>query len=246
MKKLVGYITASLPENNFTVDLAFNMKDAGVDILELGIPFTDPVADGPVIEKANLIALKNGFKLKDLFEVSSKIAPEMKTLWMGYANPFYHYGIEKFFAKAQEFGVKGAIVPDFPFEESLKYNKLASHYEQALISFVAPTHSENRIKKVVEHSKEFVYMVAYAGITGSGVEEDLSDIIDNVRKYTKTPLFIGFGVDEKTAKAKAKNVDGVIVGSAFVKHLIDDSLSNNEKIQRITAIAKEIKEKINE
>jgi tryptophan synthase alpha chain len=165
---------------------------------------------------------------------------------MGYANHFYHYGVEKFFAKAQELGVKGTIIPDLPFEESFKYNKLASHYGQSLISFAAPTDSENRIKKVVEHSKEFVHMVAYAGITGSGQEEDLSDIIDNVRKYTKTPLFIGFGVDEKTAKEKSKNVDGVIVGSAFVKYLIDDSLSNSEKIQRITAVAKEIKEKINE
>lgn len=246
MKKLVGYITSSLPENNFTVDLALSMKESGVDILELGIPFSDPVADGPVIEKANLIALENGFKLKDLFEVSSKIAPEMRTLWMGYANPFYHFGVEKFFEKAQEFGIKGAIIPDLPLEEAIKYNKLAAHYEQSIISFVAPTHSEGRIKKVVEHSKEFVYMVAYAGITGSGQSEDLSNVIANVRKYTQTPLYIGFGVDEKTCKEKAIGVDGVIVGSAFVKHLIDDSLSNSEKIKRITTIAKEIKEKINE
>jgi len=246
LKKLVGYITASLPENNFTIDLALSMKDSGVDILELGIPFSDPVADGPVIEKANLVALENGFKLNDLFEVSSKIAPEMRTLWMGYANPFYHYGAEKFFAKAQELGVKGAIIPDLPLEEASAYTKLASKYEQSIISFVAPTHSEDRIKKVVEHSKEFIYLVAYAGITGSGIEEDLSDIINNVRKYTKTPLYIGFGVDEKTAKAKAQGVDGVIVGSAFVKHLLDDSLNYNEKIQRISLLAKEIKEKINE
>lgn len=246
MKKLVGYITSSLPENNFTIDLALQMKESGVDILELGIPFSDPVADGPVIEKANLIALENGFKLKDLFEVSSKIAPEMRTLWMGYANPFYHYGVEKFFQKAKEFGIKGAIVPDFPFEEALRYSKLAQEYEQSIISFVAPTHSEERIKEVVQNSREFVYMVAYAGITGSGQSEDLSNVINNVRKYTKTPLYIGFGVDENTAKEKAKDVDGVIVGSAFVKHLIDDSLSNSEKIKRISSIAKEIKDKINE
>lgn len=246
MKKLVGYITSSLPENNFTLDLALSMGDAGVDILELGIPFSDPVADGPVIEKANLIALQNGFKLSDLFEVSAKIAPELRTLWMGYANPFYHMGIEKFFTKAQECGVKGAIIPDLPFEEAIKYQELAKEYNQSLISFVAPTHDEARIKKVVENSSEFVYMVAYAGITGSGQSEDLTTIIENVKKYTQTPLYIGFGVDENTAKEKAKGVDGVIVGSAFVKHLIDDSLSNSEKIQRITSAAKEIKEKINE
>jgi tryptophan synthase alpha chain len=222
------------------------MKDAGVDILELGIPFSDPVADGPVIEKANLIALNGGFKLKDLFEVSEKIAPEIRTLWMGYANPFYHYGVEKFFEKAQKCGVKGAIIPDLPFEESIKYKDVADKYNQALISFVAPTHDEQRIKKVVENSKEFVYLVAYAGITGSGQSEDLTTIIKNVKKYTNTPLYIGFGVEENTAKEKAKDVDGVIVGSAFVKHLIDGSLSNSEKISRISAIAKDIKEKINE
>ena len=246
MKKLVGYITSSLPENNFTVDLALCMKESGVDILELGIPFSDPVADGPVIEKANLIALENGFKLKDLFEVSAKIAPEIRTLWMGYANPFYHFGAEEFFKKAQHCGIKGAIIPDLPFEEAFKYQDLAEKYNQSIISFVAPTHDEARIKKVVEDSKEFVYLVAYAGITGSGQSEDLTKIIENVKKYTQTPLYIGFGVDENTAKEKVKGVDGVIVGSAFVKNIIDDSLSSNEKIKRISAIAKEIKEKINE
>ena len=96
MKKLVGYITTSLPSNNFTVDLAYSLKDSGVDILELGVPFSDPVAEGPIIEKANLLALKNGFKINDLFEVSSKIAKDIDTLWMGYMNPFYHYGLENF------------------------------------------------------------------------------------------------------------------------------------------------------
>ena len=246
MKKLVGYITSSYPDNNFTIDLALKMKEAGVDTLELGIPFSDPVADGPVIEKANLDALKNGFKLKDLFEVSSAIAPQMNTLWMGYMNPFYHFGMENFFQKAQEIGIKGAIIPDLPHEEAMLFNDLSIKYNQSLISFVAPTHTENRIKQVVTHAKEFIYMVAYAGITGSGKSEDLSMIIENVKKYSDTPLYIGFGVDEKTCKEKSQGVDGVIVGSAFVKHIIDESLSHNEKISKISALAKEIKEKINE
>ena len=101
MKKLVGFITASLPENNFTIDLAHAMADAGIDTLELGIPFSDPVADGPVIEQASLTALKNGFKLNDLFEVTSKIAPNIDTLWMGYMNPYFHYGMENFLKKGK-------------------------------------------------------------------------------------------------------------------------------------------------
>ncbi len=246
MKKLVGYITASLPSNSFTIDLAFSLKEAGVDILELGIPFSDPVADGPVIEKANLIALNNGFKLKDLFEISSKIGNDIDTLWMGYMNPFYHYGMEKFLQKAAEYNIQGTIIPDLPFEMAQNYEDLFTKYNKANISFVAPTDSEERIKELVTNAKKFIYMVAYAGITGSGQKEDLSLIIKNVRKYSQTPLYIGFGVDEKTCKEKAKDVDGVIVGSAFVKHIIDDSLSNDEKIKRIFSSAKEIKEKINE
>ncbi|WP_418185875.1 tryptophan synthase subunit alpha [Aliarcobacter vitoriensis] len=246
MKKLVAYITTSLPNNDLTVDLAYSLKENGVDILELGIPFSDPVADGPIIEKANLLALQNGFRLNDLFEVSSKIGHDIDTLWMGYMNPFYHYGIEEFLKKAQEYNISGTIIPDLPFEMSQKYDELFNKYNKTNITFVAPTTPKNRIKTLVENSKKFIYMVAYAGITGSGKSEDLSEIIKNIREYTQTPLYIGFGVDEKTCKEKAKNVDGVIVGSAFVKHLLDNSLSNSEKISKISQLAKEIKIKINE
>ncbi|MEA3498517.1 MAG: tryptophan synthase subunit alpha [Campylobacterota bacterium] len=245
MKKLVGFITSTLPSNNFTVDLALSMQEAGVDTLELGIPFSDPVADGPVIEKASLLALQNGFKLTDLFDVTSKIAPHMDTLWMGYMNPFFHYGMEEFLTKGKEFGVSGSIIPDLPYEEARNYKEIFSKYNQSLIDFVAPTDSLDRIKTITSNSSKFIYMVAYAGITGSGAKEDLSQVIENVRSSTQTPLYIGFGVDEKTAKEKVKGVDGVIVGSAFVKHLIDDTLSHKEKIDRITQISKNIKDTIN-
>lgn len=245
MKKLVGFITSSYPENNFTVDLALSMQEAGVDTLELGIPFSDPVADGPVIEKASLLALQNGFKLDDLFEVTSKIAPKMDTLWMGYMNPFYHYGMEKFVKIGNEFNLSGCIIPDLPYEEAQKYKQLFKENKQSLIDFVAPTDTQERINTLVKDSSKFIYMVAYAGITGAGKSEDLNEVISNIKSATSTPVYIGFGVDENTAKEKAQGVDGVIVGSAFVKHLIDDSLSYNEKIVKITSIAKEIKEKIN-
>jgi tryptophan synthase alpha chain len=245
LKKLVGFITSSLPSNNFTVDLAFNMQEAGVDTLELGIPFSDPVADGVIIEKASFEALKNGFKLNDLFEITSQIAPSMDTLWMGYMNPFFHYGVENFLKKGKEYGISGAIIPDLPYEENKMYKTLFNQYEQSLIDFVAPTDSFDRIKTITANSSKFIYLVAYAGITGSGAKEDLSKIIENIRYVTKTPIYIGFGVDENNAKDKIKNVDGVIVGSAFVKHLIDNSLSNKEKIDKIVQISKNIKDMIN-
>jgi tryptophan synthase alpha chain len=245
LKKLVGFITASLPENNFTIDLALSMKENGVDILELGVPFSDPVADGPVIEKASLMALEKGFKLNDLFEITSKIAPNIETFWMGYMNSFFSYGVENFLQKGLEFGVKGSIIPDLPFEESFRYQQQFEQHKQSIISFVAPTDNRERIEKLVKNSKEFIYLVAYAGITGSGKSEDLSKIIENIKKYTNTPIYTGFGVDEFTAKEKAQGVDGVIVGSAFVKYLIDESLSYNEKMIKITSTARVIKEKIN-
>jgi tryptophan synthase alpha chain len=114
-----------------------------------------------------------------------------------------------------------------------------------LISFVAPTDSDERIKEVVKNSQKFIYLVAYAGITGSGASEDLSKTISSIKKVTQTPVYVGFGVDENTAREKARGVDGVIVGSAFVKILLDESLSNNEKIQKISTLARIIKEKIN-
>lgn len=222
------------------------MAEAGVDILELGIPFSDPVADGPVIEKANLLSLQNGFKMKDLFDVSEKISPHIETLWMGYMNSFYHQGMENIVKKAKQLGVQGAIIPDLPYEEALVYQDIFRQNHQALISFVAPTDSKERIQTIVKEAQKFIYLVAYTGITGSGESEDLTQIIHNVREYSDTPIYIGFGVDEHTAKQKAMGVDGVIVGSAFVKHLLDESTHFNEKIKKISQLAKEIKEKINE
>lgn len=245
MKNLVAYITTGFPSLDFTVDAALALADAGVDTLELGMPFSDPVADGPVIEAANLKALQNGFKLEHLFEASAKIAPHIDTLWMGYFNPFYHKGIENFIAKATEVGVNGFIIPDLPLEEAKTYKPSIEAAGLSLIDFIAPTDSETRIQEIVTNAKKFIYLVAYAGITGAGKSEDLQTIITNIKKYSQTPVYVGFGVDQNTAEEKAKGVDGVIVGSAFVKVLLDESLSQTQKITKIAAIAKEIKEKIN-
>jgi len=246
LKKLVAYITTGYPSLDFTVDLALALADAGVDTLELGMPFSDPVADGPVIEKANLKALQGGFKLDDLFNVSREIAPKIDTLWMGYFNPFYHKGMEFFVEQAKQSGVNGFIIPDLPLEEAKPYKPMMNRENLALIDFIAPTDSKERIKEIVSDAQKFIYLVAYAGITGSGQSEDLQPIITSIKEYTETPVYVGFGVDQNTAKEKAKGVDGVIVGSAFVKVLLDDALNNSQKIKKIAILAKEIKEKIND
>ncbi len=246
MKKLVAYITTGYPSLSFTVDMALSLAEAGVDTLELGMPFSDPVADGPVIERANLKALEGGFKLDHLFEASAQIAPHIDTLWMGYFNPFYHKGMAYFIDQAKQSGVNGFIIPDLPLEEARPYKPMMQDANLALIDFIAPTDSKARIQEIVTDAQKFIYLVAYAGITGSGKSEDLQEIITDIKEFTKTPVYVGFGVNEKTAKEKAKGVDGVIVGSAFVQVLLDDSLNNREKMKKVSALAREIKAKINE
>ncbi len=238
MKKLIAYITTGYPDKNFTIDLINEISEF-VDGIELGIPFSDPVADGEIIQEVNKRALQKGYKLTDTFEVSEKIAKNIDTYWMGYFNNFYHKGYDFMVNKAKEFNIKGFIIPDLPYEEAIEYeNKFP------LIPFVAPTDSKERIKTILKNPKEFIYLVAYAGITGADKKEDLSEIINYIKEITSTPLFIGFGVNENTAREKAKDVDGVIVGSAFVKVLLED-ISNNEKIKKIKEKAKIIKEEIN-
>ena len=245
MKKLVAYITSGYPEKSFSIDLALALGQNGVDTLELGVPFSDPVADGPLIEKANHKSLESGFKFEHLKEISQAVAPHVDTLWMGYFNSFYQQDMDKLIPFASEIGVNGLIIPDLPHEEALRYSKLFNDNNVANISFVAPTDSEARIKEVVEHSNKFIYMVAYTGITGSGTAEDLQPFLSSIKKYTQTPVYVGFGVNAKTAKAKVEGSDGVIVGSAFIDILLKENLNYAQKIKECSDLAKIIKNEIN-
>ena len=245
MKKLVAYITSGYPERSFSIDLALALASNGVDTLELGIPFSDPVADGPLIEAANHEALKLGFKFEHLKEISKAVAPHVDTLWMGYFNSFYQQDMSKLIPLAKEMGVNGFIIPDLPYEEALAYSELFDTNNMSNISFVAPTDTQERIKEIVKDSKKFIYMVAYTGITGSGSSEDLQPFLSSIKKYTSTPTYVGFGVNQKTAKAKAKGADGVIVGSAFVDILLKENLNYSQKIQKCSELAKILKNEIN-
>jgi len=245
MKKLVAYITSGYPEKSFSIDLALALGENGVDTLELGVPFSDPVADGPLIEKASHAALELGFKFKDLLEISRAVAPKVDTLWMGYFNSFYQQNMAKLLPLAKEIGINGLIIPDVPHEEALAYQNLFTTNNIANISFVAPTDSEKRIAQVVADAQKFIYMVAYTGITGSGQAEDLQPFLSSIKKYTKTPVFVGFGVNANTAKDKVKGADGVIVGSAFVDILLKDNLNYTQKIKACSQLSSIIKNEIN-
>lgn len=245
-KRLVGYITTGYPEKNFTIDLALALGENGVDSLELGIPFSDPVADGPVIEAANHLALENGFRFRDVLEVSRAVASQVDTLWMGYFNPFYQFGMQNVLREANDLGVSGLIIPDVPHEEAMGYAGDFAKHGIANICFVAPTDTDDRVAEVVAPSQKFIYLVAYAGITGAGHSEDLSATVASIRSHTETPVYVGFGVNEKTAKAKAQGVDGVIVGSAFINILLREDLSFGEKINHCCTAARTIKAAIND
>mgnify|MGYP005622564313 CR=1 FL=1 len=245
MKKLVAYITTGFPTLEFTQDVAFTLAQNGADMLELGIPFSDPVADGPIIEQANLLALQKGFRLDDLFTISKEITPHIPTFWMGYFNSFYHRGFDNLISYAKKSKVQGFIIPDLPHEEATSYKQSMTLANLDLISFVAPTDSCERISHITKDSSGFIYLVAYAGITGSGIHESLDETIASIKQNTQTPIYVGFGVDANTAKEKANGVDGVIVGSAFVKILLDENLTYTKKISKIGNLAREIKDKIN-
>ncbi len=245
MKKLVAYITSGYPDKSFSIDLALALGENGVDTLELGVPFSDPVADGPAIEDANHKALELGFKFKDLLEISKAVAPKVDTLWMGYFNSFYQQDMHKLLPLAKELGVNGLIIPDVPHEEAQLYKELFTQNDLANISFVAPTDSEKRIEELVRDAQKFIYMVAYTGITGAGTAEDLQPFLASIKKYTQTPVYVGFGVNEKTAKEKVKGADGVIVGSAFINILLNEQLTSSQKITQCSELAKVIKNEIN-
>ena len=245
MKKLVAFITSGYPEKSFSIDLALALGENGVDTLELGVPFSDPVADGPLIEKANHKALELGFKFQHLLEISEAVAPKIDTLWMGYFNSFYQQEMDKLIPLAKKIGVNGLIIPDLPHEEALAYGDLFKANNIANISFVAPTDTDARIKEIVSDAQKFIYMVAYTGITGSGVAEDLQPFLNSIKKHTLTPVYVGFGVNPKTAKDKVLGADGVIVGSSFIDVLLRDNLNYSQKIKECSEIASIIKNEIN-
>ncbi|WP_372999771.1 tryptophan synthase subunit alpha [Sulfurimonas sp.] len=245
MKKLVAYITSAYPEKSFSIDLSLALGENGVDTLELGVPFSDPVADGPLIEKANHKALELGFKFKHLLEISEIVAPKVDTLWMGYFNSFYQQDMDKLLPLASKLGINGFIIPDLPHEEALPYSDLFKANSLSNISFVAPTDSDERIKEVVSDAQKFIYMVAYTGITGSGQAEDLQPFLSSIKKHSSTPVYVGFGVNAKTAKDKVEGADGVIVGSAFIDILLKETLSYSDKIKQCSELAQIIKNEIN-
>lgn len=221
-KAFIPYIMAGDPDLEKTADLIKLFENIGADIVELGIPFTDPLADGPTIQRASERALKKGVTLTKVIDFMKEIRrlTEIPILFMSYYNPIFRYGVERFVRDAVLSGVDGVIVPDLPPEEAAQLIRPARKEGLSTIFLLAPTSTTERIKKVVKASTGFIYYVSITGITGSRLEidESLTDSIKNVKSMTERPVCIGFGVSNpEEASRMAAISDGVIVGSAIVK-----------------------------
>ena len=220
-KAFIAFLTAGDPNADCTVEYILEMERAGADLIEIGIPFSDPTAEGVVIQEANIRSLKNGMTTDGAFEIVRRVREksQIPLAFMTYANPVFHYGYDRFFDKCKELGVDAIIIPDLPFEEKLEMEEPANARDVALISMIAPT-SESRIREIASEAKGFIYVVSSMGVTGvrSEIKTDLGAIVESIRKVTDVPCAIGFGISTpEQAKAMAAVSDGAIVGSAIVK-----------------------------
>lgn len=220
-KAFIPFITCGYPNLETTAACVREMVKNGADLIELGIPFSDPTAEGVVIQEANLKALQGGVTTEKVFDFVKNLREEISTplIFMTYANVIFGYGAEKFISTCAKIGIDGIILPDLPFEEKMEFLPLCRKYNINLISMIAPT-SENRIAKISKEAEGFLYIVSSLGVTGtrSEITTDLAPMIKIVRENTKIPCAIGFGISTpEQAKKMSTLADGVIVGSAIIK-----------------------------
>jgi tryptophan synthase alpha chain len=239
-KAFVGFITAGDPTLEDTKRYLEVMQTSGVDIIEVGIPFSDPIAEGVVIQEADIRALKNDVCLDEIFKMVAGIEKKVPFLFMTYANPVFFYGYERFFERCKEVGVSGVIIPDIPYEESDEVKCVAVKYGVAVIDMVAPT-SEERIKKVCVQSKGFIYLVSSLGVTGvrKQISTDISSIYRQIRAVTDTPVCVGFGISTPEQAVKmAGDTDGAIIGSAIVRIIAQYGSHADEQLRDyLTSVA---------
>jgi tryptophan synthase alpha chain len=234
-KALVAYITTGYPSIEATMKVALVLAESGCDIIELGIPFSDPLADGVTIQNATHQALLNGVTVKKCLEAAGKIrrTVSIPLVFMGYLNPILHYGMEGFCADCAKAGIDGLIIPDLPPGELPALDDSAGRHGIDIISFLAPNSSDARIKEVASKAQGFIYLVSVTGVTGvrKGFSADLKGFIARVRQATDLPLCIGFGISSAEQAAQAAELaDGVIIGSRIIQ-LMEDGGKSYEKLR---------------
>ena len=220
-KAFIAFLTAGDPSADKTVEFILEMERAGADLIEIGVPFSDPTAEGPVIQDANIRALNRGISMDDIFGIVRRVREktQIPLVFLTYMNPVHHYGYEAFFAKCEETGVDGIITPELPYEEKGELKDFADRHGIDLISMIAPT-SDERIQMIAKEASGFVYVVSSLGVTGvrSSITTDVETIVGKIKEVTDVPCAVGFGISTpEQAGAMAAVSDGAIVGSAIVK-----------------------------
>lgn len=235
---LVTYITAGDPTLELTPDIVFQLEKSGADIVELGVPFSDPMADGPTIQLASERALNSGTTLHGVLDAVRKIRKhsEIPLLLFGYYNPFFAYGLEKLAADASEAGVDGILSVDLPPEEAEEFKIHTDNKGLNLVFLLAPNSTAERINLVAEHASGFVYLVSVTGVTGErpNLDYSLEPVIDEIRQHIRLPVGVGFGVSTPSQVSKiARLADAVIVGSALVRVIEKDGKNSVSLLSRI-------------
>jgi tryptophan synthase alpha chain len=225
-KAFIGFVTGGDPDIGKSEEFILEMIRAGADLVEIGIPFSDPIAEGPVIQEANIRALSSGTTVEKLFRLVERLRKKtpVPLVFLTYLNPVFRYGYDSFFRRSAAAGLDGIIIPDLPFEEQGEVREASSAYGIDLVSLIAPT-SEARIKEIARAASGFIYLVSSMGVTGvrSEIKTDLASMIGAVKSATdvpaaKLPVAVGFGIHSPAQAAEiARIADGVIVGSAIVK-----------------------------
>lgn len=241
-KAFIGFLTAGDPTVEKTVEYILAMEKAGCDLIEIGIPFSDPMAEGVVIQEANVRALEQGTTTDDVFEIVRRVREktDVPLVFLTYINPVFFYGYEEFFKKCSEYGVDGIISPDLPYEEKGEIADIAAANDVDVISLIAPT-SKERIQKIAADATGFIYVVSSLGVTGmrSEIKTDLNSILSDIRDVTDLPLAVGFGINTPEQAAEiGKIADGVIVGSAIVKIIEEHGENATEALEEYVSAMK--------
>ena len=244
----IPFITAGDPDLQTTAEALRVLDRNGADAIELGVPYSDPLADGPVIQAAATRALEKGVNLEQVLKLVESVSPDLQApiILFTYYNPILNLGIKPFMEKISQVGVRGLVVPDLPVDESAELLETAVSFGVEVILLVAPTSSKERIEKIAQKSQGFIYLVSVTGVTGvrSQVQGRVKDLIQQMHETTDKPICVGFGISGSEQARQVKNwgADGVIAGSAFVKRLAQDN--QTEGLQAIESLCQELQDAI--
>nr|YP_009402802.1 tryptophan synthase subunit alpha [Compsopogon caeruleus]ARX96151.1 tryptophan synthase subunit alpha [Compsopogon caeruleus] len=241
----IPFITAGYPSLKITKAALSILDKEQADIIEIGLPYTDSLADGPIIQKAAEIALNQGTSLKDIFIMLEEIIPNISTpiIIFSYYNIILNYKPIKFIKKIKNIGVQGLLIPDLPIEESLEIINLCKQENIALILLISPTSSNDRIKKIVQHGEGFLYIVSSTGVTGirENFNTNIKNLIKKVKDITDIPVVVGFGISntKQLLEIKSSGTEGVVVGSALMKLL--NNVNNEKDLREFQEFCREMK-----